>query len=280
LNVGLADVIFVEENIVQLPLIDHFSALALVEVAFLGFAQLAKVMGIHFSRERVFKTSGASRKMLDSSMTPQIILATVVLNLLAVFSAFGKTVPPVTFDSPCLAHGQHGVDRWTPKIDPSPVPWNKSKIQPITPSGIYRWRGPGPNVPLTPTTETRIPSEQKWYALTGRVVDAKVEADGDIHIALVDANGNNIGTVSAEIPVGPKWCEIRQTVFDDFKTINGKEYKNATVTRVEANGIIVRTAGGISKIYFVELPFRSLCGPMRLYFPCIPIVMSSFVAMS
>jgi hypothetical protein len=58
-----------------------------------------------------------------------------------------------------------------------------------------------------------MPSEQKWYALTGRVVDAKVEADGDIHIALVDANGNNIGTVSAEIPVGPKWCEIRQTVF-------------------------------------------------------------------
>src|SRR5438034_5102294 len=25
--------------------------------------------------------------------------------------------------------------------------------------------------------------------------------------------GNNVGTVSAEIPVGPKWCEIRQTVF-------------------------------------------------------------------
>jgi len=58
-----------------------------------------------------------------------------------------------------------------------------------------------------------MPSEQKWYALTGRVVDAKVEADGDIHIALVDANGNNVGTVSAEIPVGPKWCEIRQIVF-------------------------------------------------------------------
>ena len=41
---------------------------------------------------------------------------------------------------------------------------------------------------------------------------------------------------------------------EDFKTINGKEYKNATVTRVEADGIIVRTARGISKIYFVELP--------------------------
>ena len=32
-------------------------------------------------------------------------------------------------------------------------------------------------------------------------------------LALEDATGNNVGTVSAEIPVGPKWCEIRQTVF-------------------------------------------------------------------
>src|SRR6266481_5137675 len=55
--------------------------------------------------------------------------------------------------------------------------------------------------------------EEKWYALTRRVVDAKVEADGDIHLALQDADGNKAGTVSAEIPVGPKWCEIRQIVF-------------------------------------------------------------------
>ena len=40
-----------------------------------------------------------------------------------------------------------------------------------------------------------------------------MEADGDIHLALEDAIGNNVGTVSAEIPVGPRWCEIRQTVF-------------------------------------------------------------------
>lgn len=41
---------------------------------------------------------------------------------------------------------------------------------------------------------------------------------------------------------------------DDFKTINGKEYKNVTVTRVEADGIVIKTKTGISKIYFVELP--------------------------
>ena len=41
---------------------------------------------------------------------------------------------------------------------------------------------------------------------------------------------------------------------DNFKTINGKEYKNATVTRVEPDGIVVKFHGGIAKIFFVELP--------------------------
>jgi hypothetical protein len=40
---------------------------------------------------------------------------------------------------------------------------------------------------------------------------------------------------------------------EDFKTINGKEYKDATVTRVEGDGIVLRTKTGISKVYFVEL---------------------------
>src|SRR5262245_26229935 len=70
---------------------------------------------------------------------------------------------------------------------------------------------------MTEYTEETPASEQKWYALTGRVVDAKVEADGDIHLALQDADGKNAGTVSAEIPVGPKWCEIRQMVFGWMK---------------------------------------------------------------
>src|SRR5205823_5092006 len=33
-------------------------------------------------------------------------------------------------------------------------------------------------------------------------------------LALEDATGNNVGTVSAESPIGPKWCEIRQTIFN------------------------------------------------------------------
>jgi hypothetical protein len=41
---------------------------------------------------------------------------------------------------------------------------------------------------------------------------------------------------------------------DDFKTIDGKEYKNVTVSRVDSDGIVIKTKTGISKIYFVELP--------------------------
>ena len=41
---------------------------------------------------------------------------------------------------------------------------------------------------------------------------------------------------------------------EDFKTVNGKEYKNVTVVRVESDGIVLRTKSGITKLYFAELP--------------------------
>jgi hypothetical protein len=40
----------------------------------------------------------------------------------------------------------------------------------------------------------------------------------------------------------------------NFKTLYGKEYKDATVSRVEPDGVVLRTKSGISKVYFVELP--------------------------
>ncbi|PYK55513.1 MAG: hypothetical protein DME48_04400 [Verrucomicrobia bacterium] len=41
---------------------------------------------------------------------------------------------------------------------------------------------------------------------------------------------------------------------EDFKTINGKEYKDATITRVEPDGIVIKTKSGITKVHFAELP--------------------------
>jgi hypothetical protein len=41
---------------------------------------------------------------------------------------------------------------------------------------------------------------------------------------------------------------------DDFKTIDGKEYKNAKVNRVEPDGIVITHSAGVAKIPFRELP--------------------------
>ena len=49
-------------------------------------------------------------------------------------------------------------------------------------------------------------------------------------------------------------CFTSAVVAEDFTTVNGKEYKNATITRVELDGIVIKTKSGITKLYFTELP--------------------------
>src|SRR5438309_6873295 len=57
-----------------------------------------------------------------------------------------------------------------------------------------------------------------------------------------------------KIPTFLILCFASVALADDFKAIDGKEYKNVTVSRIEADGIVLRTKSGISKVYFVELP--------------------------
>jgi type IV secretory pathway VirB10-like protein len=49
-------------------------------------------------------------------------------------------------------------------------------------------------------------------------------------------------------------CFASLALAEDFKTINGKEYKNVTVSRVEPDGLMLKSKSGISKVYFSELP--------------------------
>jgi len=49
-------------------------------------------------------------------------------------------------------------------------------------------------------------------------------------------------------------CFTSVALADDFKAIDGKEYKNVTVSRVEPDGIMLMSKSGISKVYFTELP--------------------------
>jgi hypothetical protein len=125
-------------------------------------------------------------------------------------STAAATEQEVTCESPCECSSAHGKGRWLVKNDPSSPPTDASAIQSVTPSDIFSW--PGPDIHLTQHSE-RTGIENNWFAVTGRVVAVKVEADGDLHIALSDATGDKQGIVVTEIPLGPRWCDIRTTVF-------------------------------------------------------------------
>src|SRR6266436_9376513 len=112
------------------------------------------------------------------------------------------TSPLVTFKLPCSCHDNHGEQRWAVKNDPSTPPTDASVIQAVTPSDVFSW--PGSREHLTQSSE-RTGIENNWFALTGRVVAVKVEADGDLHLALQDATGDKSGIVVCEVPAKPEW---------------------------------------------------------------------------
>jgi hypothetical protein len=87
------------------------------------------------------------------------------------------------------------------KSDPSTPPADASAIQAVTPSDIFS--SPGPDVHLTKQSG-RTGIENKWFALTGRVVAVKAETDGDLHMELQDATGDKPGVVIVEVPPEPQ----------------------------------------------------------------------------
>ena len=118
-------------------------------------------------------------------------------------------------EPPCSCHDNHGKARLSMKNDPSPPPTDASAIQAVTPSDMFSW--PGPVARLTPQSKL-TGLEEKWFALTGRVVGIKSETDGNLHIALARATGDKPGIVVCEVPAKPQWCEIRNTVFSWTRT--------------------------------------------------------------
>jgi hypothetical protein len=102
-----------------------------------------------------------------------------------VFVCSAATPPPATVVSPCECRDNHARGRWAVKNDPSLPPKDAKAIRAVAASDMYRW--PGIGVQLNWQSE-RTGIENNWYALTGRVVATKIEADGDLHLALQDAN--------------------------------------------------------------------------------------------
>jgi hypothetical protein len=137
---------------------------------------------------------------------------TLTIAAIAFVCGTAAAVPIVTYESPCECRDYHGKGRLTEKNDAALPPSDPNTTQAVTPSDIFSWQGP--TEPLKPSSR-RIAAEQKWYAVTGRVVELQAEADGDLHIALQDATGDKPGIVVAEIPAKPhkRWCELREIVF-------------------------------------------------------------------
>src|SRR5436305_544542 len=136
--------------------------------------------------------------------------ATFTIAAIAFVWSTEAAAPPVTFESPCECRDNHGKARLAVKNDLSPPPTDASAIQVVTPSDVFSW--PGAAEHLTQSSE-RSGIENNWFALTGRVVDVKVEMDGDLHVAVQDATGDKAGTVVCEVPAKQQWCSIREMVF-------------------------------------------------------------------
>jgi hypothetical protein len=136
--------------------------------------------------------------------------------------------PLVTFESPCECVDNHGKQRWAEKNDPAQPPTDATAIQTVTPSDIFNWQGPTEHLSAS---SARIAAEQKWYALTGRVIELRAEADGGLHIGLQEVTGDRPGTVVAEIPAKAEWCDLRKIVFGwthvqfPFRVRSGRKLK-------------------------------------------------------
>jgi hypothetical protein len=108
-----------------------------------------------------------------------------------------------TFESPCERRDNHGKHRWSVKNDPSLPPADANAIQAVTPSDIYSW--PGPDERLTQQSE-RTGIENKWFALTGRVVGLKVETDGDLLTLFTDHRSlGSLRAAKMSNALAPNW---------------------------------------------------------------------------
>jgi hypothetical protein len=103
-------------------------------------------------------------------MTRQAFTITAI----AFICGTAAAAPLVTYESPCECRDYHGKGRLTEKNEAALPPTDPNAIQAVTPSDIFSWQGP--TEPLT-RSSGRTAAEQKWYALTDRVIEVRAEAN-------------------------------------------------------------------------------------------------------
>src|SRR5262245_33229920 len=104
----------------------------------------------------------------------------------------------------------------------------------------------GANPTIQTTTKPSRPKVKRFIALRSYHFHIAVWRAKEAESTRMKSRDPSVAILAA--------LSLSLTLADDFKTMNGKEYKNATVSRVEADGIVIKTKTGLSKIYFAELP--------------------------
>lgn len=141
------------------------------------------------------------------------------LSIVVAFSGLmvaAVTRPPVAglrshAGSPCSCVGCHGSYRVRVKDDTAQPPAEIPRDHQVTPSDVAAWPGPGG---VLHEDSPRSGRELEWFRVTGRLVARKLEADGDLHLQLIDqgANASEAVQLIVEIPIGPPWCAMRRDV--------------------------------------------------------------------
>jgi hypothetical protein len=91
---------------------------------------------------------------------------------------------PGTFLSPCGYQGNGGQYRWAVKIDPATPPATIPSNCQLSPLQMFNWTGGMGKITSNTPRQGR---EKQWIKLTGQVLAVIVEADGDVHLELVNA---------------------------------------------------------------------------------------------
>ena len=63
---------------------------------------------------------------------------------------------------------------------------------------MYAW---APLQGVNDSSNRKTPEEERWYKVSGRVTEVRVQQDGDIHFELADATGKKRGHILAEVPI-------------------------------------------------------------------------------
>lgn len=125
-----------------------------------------------------------------------------------IFSGYSEK-EEVTFVNACKCEGNHWEFRSDVKSEAEAPPDNIPNSHKLKPSDLGNW---GRTLDHMHKDTPRSGKEKEWFEITGKVVLLKAEADGELHLQLKDVTGGSPLNLIVEIPLGEKWCKIRQTV--------------------------------------------------------------------